>query len=191
MKNMGALAMGVKEEELPALIQHWRESNKAIVRYWWDIDRAVKQCVITHAPQRVGRVSFSYEKGILFIRLPSGRRLAYIKPRMGINRFGGESVTYEGIGEQKKWLRLETYGPKVVENIVQAASRDLLVAAMRRLSHKGYKIVMHVHDEVVLEVSDGVSSVEEVCAIMAETPAWAEGLILNADGYECNFYKKD
>jgi DNA polymerase len=114
-----------------------------------------------------------------------------VKPRSGVNKFGGDSITYEGIGEQRKWMRLESYGPKFVENIVQATARDLLVEAMRRLSHKGYKIVMHVHDEVVLEVPDEVSSVAEVCAIMAETPVWAEGLILNADGYECNFYKKD
>ena len=191
LKNMGALAMGVKEEELPNLIQHWRGSNPNIVRYWWDIDRAVKQCIITHQPQQVGSVKFTYEKGILFIRLPSGRRLAYVKPRIGVNKFGGDSVTYEGVGEQKKWLRLESYGPKFVENIVQATSRDLLVTAMQRLSHKGYKIVMHVHDEVVLEVPEGVSSVEEVCSIMAETPVWAEGLLLNADGYECAFYQKD
>jgi DNA polymerase len=188
---MGALNMGLTEEELPGIVEKWRQASPHIVRYWWDVDRAVKQCVITHMPQQVRNIKFSYEKGILFIRLPSGRRLAYVKPRLGVNRFGGESVTYEGVGEQKKWIRLESFGGKFTENIVQAASRDLLVAAMRRLSHKGYKIVMHVHDEVVLEVPDGVSSVEEVCSIMAETPAWAEGLILNADGYECNFYKKD
>jgi len=191
LKNMGALAMGVKEEELPNLIQHWRQSNPNIVRYWWDVDRAVKQCITTRQPQRVGSVKFTLEKGILFIQLPSGRRLSYVKPRIGVNKFGGDSVTYEGVGEQKKWLRLESYGPKFVENIVQATSRDLLVSAMRRLSHKGYRIVMHVHDEAVLEVPEGESSVVEVCAIMAETPAWAEGLILNADGYECKFYKKD
>ena len=191
LTNMGALNMGLTEDELPAIVQKWRAASPNIVRYWWDVDRAVKQCVITHGPQRAGNVIFTYEKGILFIQLPSGRRLAYVKPRIGINRFGGDSVTYEGIGEQKKWTRLESYGPKFVENIVQATSRDLLVTAMRRLSHKGYKIVMHVHDEVVLEVPEGVSSVEEVCAIMAETPAWAAGLKLNADGYECKFYKKD
>ena len=149
------------------------------------------ECVIIREPQRCGRVKITYEKGILFIRLPSGRRLAYVKPRIGVNKFGGDSITYEGIGEQRKWMRLESYGPKFVENIVQATARDLLVEAMRRLSHKGYKIVMHIHDEVVLEVPDEVSSVAEVCAIMAETPLWAVGLILNADGYECDFYKKD
>ncbi|MBO6182654.1 MAG: hypothetical protein J6N44_03545 [Acidaminococcaceae bacterium] len=191
LKNMGALAMGVKEEELPALITHWRESNPAIVRYWWDVDRAVKRCITGHVEQRLGQLVFSYEKGILFIRLPGGRRLAYVKPRIGTNRFGGESVTYEGIGEQKKWVRLESYGPKFVENIVQATSRDILVEAMQRLSRKGFRIVMHIHDEVVLEVPDGVSSVEEACAIMAEVPEWAEGLVLNADGYECKFYQKD
>ena len=191
LKNMGALNMGLTEDELPAIVEKWRQASPHIVRYWWDVDRAVKQCIVTRQPQRVGSVKFTYEKGILFIQLPSGRRLAYVKPRIGVNKFGGDSVTYEGVGEQKKWLRLESYGPKFVENIVQATSRDLLVSAMRRLSHKGYRIVMHIHDEAVLEVPEGESSVEEVCAIMAETPVWAEGLILNADGYKCNFYKKD
>ena len=191
LKNMGALNMGLTEDELPAIVEKWRQASPHIVRYWWDVDRAVKQCITTHQPQRVGSVKFTLEKGILFIQLPSGRRLAYVKPRIGVNKFGGDSVTYEGVGEQKKWMRLESYGPKFVENIVQATSRDLLVSALRRLSHKGYRIVMHVHDEAVLEVPEGESSVEEVCAIMAETPAWAEGLILNADGYECKFYKKD
>ena len=191
LKNMGALNMGLTEDELPAIVEKWRQASPHIVRYWWDVDRAVKQCITTRQPQRVGSVKFTLEKGILFIQLPSGRRLAYVKPRIGVNKFGGDSVTYEGVGEQKKWMRLESYGPKFVENIVQATSRDLLVSSLRRLSHKGYRIVMHVHDEAVLEVPEGESSVEEVCAIMAETPAWAEGLILNADGYECNFYKKD
>ena len=191
LKNMGALNMGLTEDELPAIVEKWRQASPHIVRYWWDVDRAVKQCITTRQPQQVGSVKFTLEKGILFIQLPSGRRLAYVKPRIGVNKFGGDSVTYEGVGEQKKWLRLESYGPKFVENIVQASSRDLLVSALRRLSHKGYRIVMHVHDEAVLEVPEGESSVEEVCAIMSETPAWAEGLILNADGYECNFYKKD
>ena len=157
LKNMGALNMGLMEDELPAIVEKWRQASPHIVRYWWDVDRAVKQCIVTRQPQRVGSVKFTYEKGILFIQLPSGRRLAYVKPRIGINK----------------------------------TSRDLLVSAMRRLSHKGYRIVMHIHDEAVLEVPEGESSVEEVCAIMAETPVWAEGLILNADGYECNFYKKD
>ena len=191
LKNMGALNMGLTEDELPAIVEKWRQASPHIVRYWWDVDRAVKQCITTHQPQQVGSVKFTLEKGILFIQLPSGRRLAYVKPRIGVNKFGGDSVTYEGVGEQKKWMRLESYGPKFVENIVQATSRDLLVSAMRRLSHKGYRIVMHIHDEAVLEVPEGESSVEEVCAIMAETPVWAEGLILNADGYECNFYKKE
>ena len=191
LKNMGALNMGLTEDELPAIVEKWRQASPHIVRYWWDVDRAVKQCITTRQPQQVGSVKFTLEKGILFIQLPSGRRLAYVKPRIGVNKFGGDSVTYEGVGEQKKWMRLESYGPKFVENIVQATSRDLLVSAMRRLSHKGYRIVMHIHDEAVLEVPEGESSVEEVCAIMTETPVWAEGLILNADGYECNFYKKE
>ena len=191
LTNMGALNMGLTEEELPAIVQKWRQASPHIVKFWWSSDRAVKQCVKTHEAQQVGRVKVSYEKGILFIQLPSGRRLAYVKPRIGVNRFGSDSVTYEGTGEQRKWMRLESFGGKFVENIVQATARDLLVEAMRRLSHKGYKIVMHVHDEVVLEVPEGVSSVAEVCAIMAETPVWAEGLVLNADGFECHFYKKD
>ena len=191
LTNMGALNMGLTEEELPVIVEKWRKASPHIYRFWWEVDRAVKQCVITREPQQCGRVKITCEKGILFIRLPSGRRLAYVKPRIGVNKFGGDSITYEGIGEQRKWMRLESYGPKFVENIVQATARDLLVEAMRRLSHKGYKIVMHIHDEVVLEVPDEVSTVAEVCAIMAETPVWAEGLILNADGYECNFYKKD
>ena len=191
LKNMGALNMGLTEDELPAIVEKWRQASPHIVRYWWDVDRAVKQCITTRQPQQVWSVKFTLEKGILFIQLPSGRRLAYVKPRIGVNKFGGDSVTYEGVGEQKKWMRLESYGPKFVENIVQATSRDLLVSAMRRLSHKGYRIVMHIHDEAVLEVPEGESSVEEVCAIMTETPVWAEGLILNADGYECNFYKKE
>ncbi len=191
LTNMGALNMGLTEEELPSIVQKWRQASPHIVKFWWSIDLAVKQCVKTHEAQQVGRVRVSYEKGILFIRLPSGRRLAYVKPRIGVNRFGSDSVTYEGIGEQRKWMRLESFGGKFVENIVQATARDLLVEAMQRLSHKGFRIVMHVHDEVVLEVPEGVSSVEEVCAIMAETPVWADGLILNADGFECKFYKKD
>jgi len=191
LKSMGALKMGLTEGELPTIVQKWRQASPQIVKLWWDVDRATKNCVSTHEPQRVGRLKFTYEKGILFIRLPSGRRLAYVKPRIGTNRFGSDSVTYEGIGEQKKWIRLESFGGKFVENIVQATARDLLVAAMQRLTQKGYSIVMHVHDEVVLEVPVGVSSVEEVCTIMSETPAWADGLILNADGFECSFYKKD
>lgn len=191
LTNMGALNMGLTEEELPVIVEKWRKASPHIVKFWWSIDRAVKQCVKTHETQQVGRVKVSYEKGILFIQLPSGRRLAYVKPRIGVNRFGGESVTYEGTGEQRKWMRLESFGGKFVENIVQATARDLLVEAMQRLSHKGFKIVMHVHDEVVMEVPEGVSSVEEVCVIMAETPVWADGLVLNADGFESRFYKKD
>ena len=191
LTNMGAMSMGLTEEELPVIVEKWRKASPHIVKFWWSIDRAVKQCVKTHETQQVGRVKVSYEKGILFIQLPSGRRLAYVKPRIGVNRFGGESVTYEGTGEQRKWMRLESFGGKFVENIVQATARDLLVEAMQRLSHKGFKIVMHVHDEVVMEVPEGASSVEEVCVIMAETPVWADGLVLNADGFESRFYKKD
>ena len=139
----------------------------------------------------IGKVCFSYKSGILFITLPSGRKLSYIKPRLDTNKFGREGLTYEGIGESKKWLRIETYGPKLVENIVQATSRDLLALAMLRLRNSGFEIVMHIHDEAVLEVSEGYSSVEDICRIMSVAPEWATGLPLRADGYECDFYKKD
>ena len=139
----------------------------------------------------MGNLCFTYRSGILFVTLPSGRKLSYIKPRMTQNRFGRESLSYEGVGESKKWMRIETYGPKLVENIVQATARDLLALAMLRLRNKGFEIVMHIHDEAVLEVPEGVSSVEEICQIMSEQPDWAAGLPLRADGYECAFYKKD
>jgi DNA polymerase len=138
-----------------------------------------------------GNLEFSYRSGILFITLPSGRKLSYVKPRMITNRFGREALSYEGIGDSKKWMRIETYGAKLTENIVQGTARDLLAQAMLRLTDAGYDIVMHVHDEAVLEVPEGESSVEEICKIMSEQPSWAEGLPLNADGYECSFYKKD
>lgn len=150
-----------------------------------------ENCFKTKQLIEIYGIGIFYQSGILFIKLPSGRKLSYVKPLIGENRFGGESVTYEGVGGTKKWERIESYGPKFVENIVQAISRDILAEAMLRLTAHGFEIVMHVHDEVVLEVPVGKSSIEEVCRIMSETPTWAKGLILNADGYECEFYRKD
>lgn len=191
LKAMGALEMGLGEDDLKPLVDAWRRANPKIVQFWWEVDKAIKDVVKDKKPAKVRNISISYEKGILFIELPSSRRLAYIKPQIGENRFGGESATYEGTGSTKKWERIESYGPKFVENIVQAIARDILAEAMLRLNQLNFNIVMHVHDEVVLEVPDGVSSVQEICAIMSECPIWAKGLLLNADGYECDFYMKD
>ena len=190
LKAMGALNMGVPEEELKPLVDVWRRSNPAIVRLWWDVDKAATTCVRERTEAETHSVRFTYQSGILFVALPSGRRLAYVKPRMGVNRYGAESVTYEGVGEQKKWLRLESYGPKFVENIIQATARDILAEAMQRLDGAGYRIVMHIHDEVVIEAPEP-TSLAEICEIMGRTPAWADGLLLWADGYMCDFYKKD
>lgn len=191
LTSMGALKMGLTEEELPGLVSTWRSANPHITAFWWAVDEAAVTAVRDKKPSKVGRVSFEYKSGILFVTLPSGRKLSYVKPRMMLNKFGREGLTYEGIGESKKWIRLETYGPKLVENIVQAASRDILAEAMLRLEKEGFDIVCHVHDEVVLEVPDGKSSVEEVNEIMAVNPVWTEGLSLKAAGFESPFYKKD
>ena len=191
LTSMGALKMGLTEEELPGLVSTWRSANPHITAFWWAVDEAAVTAVRDKKPSKVGRVSFEYKSGILFVTLPSGRKLSYVKPRMMLNKFGREGLTYEGIGESKKWMRLETYGPKLVENIVQAASRDILAEAMLRLEKEGFDIVCHVHDEVVLEVPDGKSSVEEVNEIMAVNPVWTEGLPLIAAGFESPFYKKD
>lgn len=191
MKSMGAVRMGVKEEELQPLVDAWRQANPRIVQFWWEVDRAAKTCVKQHVPTQAGRLRFEYQSGILFIQLPSGRRLAYAKPRMGENRFGGEAITYEGVGTGRKWERLETYGAKCVENIVQGTARDLLALALLRLEEAGYPVVMHCHDEAICEVPIGQGSVEEVNRIMAVAPEWAEGLPLKADGFETEFYKKD
>ena len=190
LKAMGALDMGLTEEELKPLVYAWRNSNPNIVRLWWDVDRAVKEAVTERCRTETHRISFEYRSGMLLIRLPSGRQLTYVKPRIGINCFGSESVTYEGIGGTKKWERIESYGPKFVENIVQALSRDILCYSMRKLDEKDFDIVMHVHDEVVLEVPIEIS-VQDICALMGHTPPWAQGLLLRADGFDCNFYKKD
>lgn len=188
---MGAIDMGIPEEELPELVSQWRSANPHITKFWWDVDAASMKAVKEKTTVTCGNLTFSYRAGMLFITLPSGRRLSYVKPRLETNRFGRAAITYEGVGESKKWMRIETYGAKLTENIVQATARDLLAQAMLRLRAAGYKIVMHVHDEAVCEVPEGVSSVEEVCRIMSEVPSWAAGLPLNADGYECAFYKKD
>ena len=188
LKSMGALEMGLAEEELQPLVSAWRDSNPSITEFWWAVDRAVKECIKKRVQTETHGIRFSYESGMLFITLFSGRRLAYVKPRIGENRFGGESVTYMGVGGTKKWERLESYGPKFVENIVQAVSRDILCYAMRTL--RTCSIVAHVHDEIIIE-ADRRMSLPAVCEQMGRTPPWAKGLLLRADGYECNFYQKD
>ena len=188
LKSMGALEMGLAEEELQPLVSAWRDSNPSITEFWWAVDHAVKECVKKRMPTETHGIRFSYESGMLFITLFSGRRLAYVKPRIGENQFGGESVTYMGVGGTKKWERLESYGPKFVENIVQAVSRDILCYAMRTL--RNCSIVAHVHDEIIIE-ADKRMSLSAVCEQMGRTPPWAKGLLLRADGYECSFYQKD
>ena len=190
LTSMGALDMGVEEAELPGLIADWRRSNPHITKFWWDVDAAAIKAVTEKQRTKVGRIIFEYKSGILFITLPSGRKLSYVKPRMAVNRFGRDGLTYEGISENKKWSRIETYGPKLVENIVQGTARDLLAEAMLRVEKKGYPIVMHCHDEIIAEVPEGSGSVDEMCEVMAVQPKWAEGLPLRADGYECSFYQK-
>ena len=188
LKSKGALEMGLTEEELQPLVNAWRNANPMITALWWDIDRAVKTTVREHIPTEVAGLKFTYESGFLFMKLPSGRRLAYVKPRMGINQFGSESVTYEGVGATKKWERLESYGPKFCENAIQAIARDILMYAMQTL--RNCSIVAHVHDELIIE-ADRRMSLSAVCEQMGRTPPWAKGLLLRADGYECDFYKKD
>lgn len=188
LKAMGALEMGLTEEELPQLVDAWRQSNPNIVKFWWAVDKAVMEAVrYKHTTTDYG-LTFSCRSGMLFITLPSGRKLAYVKPRVGTNKFGGECITYEGIGSTKKWERLDSYGPKFVENIVQATARDILCYAMRTL--RCCSIVMHIHDELVIE-ADPRMSLDAVCEQMGRTPPWAKGLMLRADGYATPFYKKD
>ena len=188
LKSMGALDMGLSEEELQPLVNSWRASNPMITAFWWDVDRAVKTAITQRIPTEVRSIRFFYKSGMLFIQLPSGRRLSYVKPRIGINQFGGESVTYEGVGTTKKWERIESYGPKFVENIVQAISRDILCHAMKTLRH--CFIVGHVHDELIIECSPGVD-LKAVCEQMSRSPDWMPDILLRADGYETEFYKKD
>lgn len=188
LKAMGALDMGLAEEELQPLVDSWRATNPNIVRFWWDVDRAVKTAVKQKIPTELCGIRIFCQSGMLFIRLPSGRTLSYVKPRMGVNRFGSESVTYEGIGSTKKWERIESYGPKFVENIVQAVSRDILAHAMKTLRSRF--IVAHIHDELVIECRKE-ESLQAVCDQMGRTPPWMQGLLLRADGYQTIFYKKD
>lgn len=189
--SMGALENGLKESELQDIIDAWRQANPKIVQLWYDIDRAAHKAIRTGQPQTVGKICIAYQGGMMLIRLPSGRRLVYIRPRLEPNRFGHMSITYEGIGIGNKWERLETYGAKLVENITQGMCRDILVEAMRRVEQAGFDIVAHVHDEMILEIPNGVSSVEEICGIMSIPPEWCADLPLRADGYECRFYRKD
>ena len=188
LKAMGALEMGLHEDELPALVSAWRQANPKIVQFWWAVDRAVMDAVTRKTTTKTHGIIFSARNGMLFITLPSGRSLAYVKPKIGENRFGGDCITYEGIGGTKKWERIDSYGPKFVENIVQATSRDILCYAMKTL--RCCSIVMHIHDEVVIE-ADRRMSLQAVCDQMGRTPPWASGLQLRADGYETDFYKKD
>ena len=188
LKAMGALDMGLTEDELHPLVTAWRSANPNIVRFWLDVDRAVMRAVREHINSEVRGIRFSWQSGMLFITLPSGRKLTYIKPRIGMNQFGSDCVTYEGVGSTKQWERLESYGPKFVENITQATSRDILCYAMKTL--RCCNIVAHIHDEVVID-ADKRMSLEAVCEQMGRTPPWAPGLKLRADGFECNFYKKD
>ena len=188
LKAMGALEMGLSEDELPSLVSAWRQANPKIVQFWWAVDRAVMDAVTRRTTTKTHGIIFSARNGMLFITLPSGRSLAYVKPKIGENRFGGDCITYEGVGGTKKWERIDSYGPKFVENIVQATSRDILCYAMRTL--RCCSIVMHIHDEVVIE-ADRRMSLQAVCDQMGRTPPWANGLQLRADGYETDFYKKD
>lgn len=190
LKAMGALDMGLSEDELLPLVNAWRAANPNITSLWWAVDKAVKQAIRWKTTIISNGIVFEYRSGMLFITLPSERQLCYIKPKIEPNQFGGESVTYEGIGESKKWMRIESYGPKFVENIVQAISRDILAEAMMRLEEAGHKIVLHVHDEVVIE-SDSDTSLEDICKCMSQQPSWICGLPLRADGFICDFYMKE
>jgi len=187
---MGALEAGMKEDELDPLVKAWREANPRIVQFWWAVDKAVKTAIKTQGVEKTHGLTFEYQGAMLYITLPSGRQLAYVKPRIGENRFGGESVTYMGTDTTKHWSRIETFGGKLVENIVQAISRDILCHAMEQL--KDYRIVAHVHDECIIEAPQD-TTVMEICDKMSTVPAWAPGLTLRADGYECTggFYMKD
>ena len=185
---MGALEMGLQEEELKPLVDAWRKANPRIVMLWWNVDKAVMTAVRDRTTTKSHGITFTNQSAMLFITLPSGRQLAYVRPRISLNRFGSDCVTYMGIGTMKKWERLESYGPKFVENIVQAISRDILCYALQTLHC--CSIVAHVHDEVIIE-ADPSMSLKAVCEQMGRTPRWAKGLVLRADGFECNFYQKD
>ena len=191
LKNMGAVEMGVQENELQGLINDWRNANPHIVRFWYEVGNAAMKAIKEKTTVPLGKLVFAYERGILFIRLPSGRRLSYIKPRIGTNRFGGDSITYMGINSAKKWDRLETFGGKLTENIVQGTAKDLLANALINAANAGYDTVFHVHDEIICEVPNGYGSVDELCRLMCIKTDWADGLPLNADGFECEYYKKE
>lgn len=190
LKAMGATKLGLTDDELPPLVQMWRNASPHIVQFWWDVDKAAKECIKTHLPQTTHGMKFIYRSGCMFLRLRSGRYLCYPQPKIGINRFGSESITFMGINTVKKWDRIETYGAKLVENIVQATSRDLLAGAMRRLETAGNPVVMHIHDEAVIDAPTD-RSLDTIVKIMTEVPDWADGLILNAAGFVGDFYKKD
>ena len=185
---MGALDMGLKEDELKSLVLSWREANQNIVALWWAVDKAIKDAIVMKGVTKTHGIEFECRSGLLRITLPSGRKLTYIKPKIEINKFGGDSVTYEGVGVAKKWERIESYGPKLVENIVQAISRDILMFSLQNLSV--YNIVAHVHDEIIIEASEN-TKLEDICETMSRAPYWAKGLMLTADGYTCEFYKKN
>lgn len=186
--SMGALDMGLEEYELKPLVDSWRLANSNIVNFWWDVDRAVLKTVRERTTTTTHGIEFSYKSGMLFITLPSGRQLSYVKPKIGVSKFGSDCVTYEGLGGTKKWERIQSYGPKFVENIVQAISRDILIFSMEKLRH--FSIVMHIHDEIIIEAEKYIT-VDEICKIMCQTPPWSKGLQLRAEGFEGNFYKKD
>lgn len=189
--SMGALQMGLKEEELPEIIDSWREANPKIVQYWWDVEKAAMQAFKTGDRQDIGRISFAFSSGTLWMVLPSGRKLAYLVPRQQPNRFGRMSLTYEGVGQNHKWARQETYSGRLVENATQAIARDILAEAMARIEDKGLNIVAHVHDEVIIEAPKGKYTVEEICQLMAANPDWCDGLPLAAAGYKGDYYFKD
>ena len=183
----GCIRYGIKEEELKPLVDAWRSSNPHITKFWWEVDRVIKEVIVNRSSKKIYNIRFTCKSGMLFIELPSGRSLAYVKPKiMEIN--GREQITYEGIGENKKWMRLESYGPKFVENIVQAISRDILCNSMKTLID--YDVVMHVHDELIIESNPDLG-VDFICKEMAKLPDWADGLLLVADGFESEFYKKE
>lgn len=192
LKAMGALGMGLAEHELKPIVDAWRAANPHIVQLWADVEQAAIAAITSRQPIRLRNLRFSVESGILFIELPSGRRLAYVQPRLGENRWGGTSITYTGTTTARRWGELETYGGKLVENIVQAIARDLLVTGMHQVANAGHRIVMHVHDEIVIdEPTDSGFTVSDACKLMSTLPAWAKGLPLDADGYECDYYRKD
>ena len=188
LKAFGALESGMKEDELKPLVDAWRAANPNIVEFWWAVDRAAKDCIKERSTKVTHGIRFIYQSGMMFIELPSGRRLSYVKPRIGENQFGGESITYRGLDLSKKWTRIESYGPKLVENITQAISRDILCYAMQTL--RTMDIVAHVHDELIIECDEQVS-LPVICEQMERTPPWAEGLLLRAEGFECRFYQKN